>query len=638
MSRDGDSPSTGDLALRSVQALTVRGLRDLFLGAQVGLAAVSPEGRFLEVNPFFAARLGPTVEDLVGREVLELVDPRDHDLVEGTLRRLRHGGGDSEVIEHRMRTADGALCWFRVTVTPVQDTAGEVAQFVAILEDIDEQRRTERELDRRRTLTRIAGSLAAVGGWAMDADTSEMRWSDELFGLVDHEGPDPLPLADGMALFPPGDQALLAAAIERCRRDGSPIDLELEMRTVRGRARWVRVAGEAQRGRDGRIEQVVGMLQDITPLRRANEQAAQLERQLTETLESITDAFFTVDHDWRIRYLNGPGERLLQRSRDELLGRDLWVEFPEAVGSPFHEAYHRAIDEQRTVTLESIYYPPLDTHFEVTAYPSAKGLAVYFRDADERVQRERRMQRLVAQEQDAAARLREVDRIKNAFLSAVSHELRTPLTVVQGMAWTLRERGGELGPRRDDVEAALVEHADRLGQLLDELLDVDRLARGALRSRQGPCDAAAIVRTVVAGSEVAERCELDVPATLPAVLDGAQLERIVVNLLQNVAKYAPDGRVEVQLERAGVSGIALEVRDEGPGIPRAERRRVFEPLYRVEEDSPRPGTGIGLALVAAFAQLHEGSARVVEREVGTTIRVEMPGPDEDQRATTVSTS
>lgn len=100
-------------------------------------------------------------------------------------------------------------------------------------------------------------------------------------------------------------------------------------------------------------------------------------------LESITDAFFLLDRDWRFAYLNAEAERLLRRSRGELLGRCVWDEFPEAVGSTFEEQYRQAVREGRTVEFEE-YFPPLDAWFEVRAYPSAEGLSVYFRNINER--------------------------------------------------------------------------------------------------------------------------------------------------------------------------------------------------------------------------------------------------------------
>ena len=90
-------------------------------------------------------------------------------------------------------------------------------------------------------------------------------------------------------------------------------------------------------------------------------------------LESITDAFYAFDRGWRFTYVNRKAEALMGRSREELLGRDVWEVYPDAVGSEFHTAYHRAMDEKLAVTFEA-YYPPHGSWYELHAYPSEDGI------------------------------------------------------------------------------------------------------------------------------------------------------------------------------------------------------------------------------------------------------------------------
>ena len=118
----------------------------------------------------------------------------------------------------------------------------------------------------------------------------------------------------------------------------------------------------------------------------AHERATEAERERREKttiLESITDAFFALDRDWRFTYLNAEAERVLQRPRTALIGQCVWTAFPEAVGSPFEHAYRRVVTEQVTVDFDACY-PPLDIWVGVRAYPTADGLSIYFRDITER--------------------------------------------------------------------------------------------------------------------------------------------------------------------------------------------------------------------------------------------------------------
>ncbi len=139
---------------------------------------------------------------------------------------------------------------------------------------------------------------------------------------------------------------------------------------------------------------VYAIARDITNLKQAEQERLQLlereqaaRKQSINILESITDAFFALDNEWRFTYLNQQAEPLLQRRREELLGKCLWDEFPEAVDSTFYQEYHRAARERVSVEFEA-FYPPLDTWFSVHAYPGEDGLSVYFEDINKRKQAE----------------------------------------------------------------------------------------------------------------------------------------------------------------------------------------------------------------------------------------------------------
>jgi PAS domain S-box-containing protein len=120
---------------------------------------------------------------------------------------------------------------------------------------------------------------------------------------------------------------------------------------------------------------------------------AELSERLRQTLEGMSDAFFFLDRDWKFSFINANAEVLLQRSKDDLLGKDIWQEFPEAVGSKFQSEYKHALTEGESVRFEE-YFSPLDTWFEVTADPTPQGLAVYFRDVSQRRARDAQLRLL----------------------------------------------------------------------------------------------------------------------------------------------------------------------------------------------------------------------------------------------------
>lgn len=140
----------------------------------------------------------------------------------------------------------------------------------------------------------------------------------------------------------------------------------------------------------GGLEARLMLVRELTDLRRAERRQRELAQRLLSTLESITDAFFTLDRDWRFTYLNPQAQELLRRSSNELVGFNIWERFPQARGSIFQHEYERAVRENIRVSFET-FYAPLALWLTVDAYPSAQGLAVYFRDVNEKHLAEQRL-------------------------------------------------------------------------------------------------------------------------------------------------------------------------------------------------------------------------------------------------------
>jgi PAS domain S-box-containing protein len=152
------------------------------------------------------------------------------------------------------------------------------------------------------------------------------------------------------------------------------------------------------------LQRVAGRIAPALENARLFEAERQARREITNTLARITDAVIALDRHWRFTYVNDGAERLLARRREELLGRNLWAEFPEAAGGPFDEAYHRAMASQQTEVAE-VYNPQLGAWFEARAYPSPEGLTIYFRDISKRRQAEDESARLLADVERRASEL-----------------------------------------------------------------------------------------------------------------------------------------------------------------------------------------------------------------------------------------
>lgn len=213
------------------------------------------------------------------------------------------------------------------------------------------------------------------------------------------------------------------------------------------------------------------------------------------------------------------------------------------------------------------------------------------------------------------ARLVQIDEMRNAFLVATSHEFRTPMTSLLGFAKTL-QRPGLPEEQRLEFVRKINSSAERLNGLLTNLLDVDRLARGAFEPRRQETDLRAMVHDVVDGVDLGSRSVSVSSRESDGYIDRSQAERILEALLVNAAKHTPDeARIWIHWTR-GAEGVTLAVDDDGPGVPDELRTKIFAPFRQGVVPAYSPGLGIGLALVARLAAAHGGRAWVENRPGG----------------------
>lgn len=231
----------------------------------------------------------------------------------------------------------------------------------------------------------------------------------------------------------------------------------------------------------------------------------------------------------------------------------------------------------------------------------------------------------------------ETERLKTSLLSSVTHDLQTPLAAIMGSADSLAAVGETLATeQRRQLAVNIYNEAERLSRLIGNLLRMTKLESGTLKpdlqlqSIEEPLGAAlALVEKHIGGRELA----VDIPADLPLVeVDGVLMEQLLLNLLENAAKYTPEGSPVSITAWADAGGLALAVADRGPGLNTEELEKVFDLFYQGREaggagGSKRKGYGIGLAICRAIALVHGGAIRAENREGGgAAFIVTLPAP------------
>jgi two-component system, OmpR family, sensor histidine kinase KdpD len=228
--------------------------------------------------------------------------------------------------------------------------------------------------------------------------------------------------------------------------------------------------------------------------------------------------------------------------------------------------------------------------------------------------------RLVAVAEHADA-LRQADELKNALLASVSHDLRTPLTTIKALAHAIAAGG-------DDRAVTIEEESDRLNRFVADLLDLSRIAGGALvvaPEVNAVEDLLGAALQRVSGALNGRTLDVSLGADEPMLVgrfDFVHSLRILVNLIENALKYSPAGsRIELRARRDG-EALELTVADRGPGVPLPERQRIFEPFYRPAGGPPDAGgAGLGLSIARRLAEAQGGTVRYEPRDGGGSLFV-----------------
>ncbi|HTO65513.1 MAG TPA: sensor histidine kinase KdpD [Bradyrhizobium sp.] len=241
---------------------------------------------------------------------------------------------------------------------------------------------------------------------------------------------------------------------------------------------------------------------------------------------------------------------------------------------------------------------------------------------------------LLVEDMDRVKRTMESERLRSALLTSISHDLKTPLASVLGAASTMRDLASGLSEQeKHDLLATVIDESERLNRFIANLLDMTKLESGAVVPNLALHDVGEVVGSALRRATkilAQHRIALDFAAELPMLqIDAVLFEQVLFNLLDNAAKYSPDGTAITMRSYRDGSQFVLEVADEGEGIPEGEVESVFDKFYRVQKsDHVRPGTGLGLAISRGFIEAMHGRIFASNRRdrSGAVLTIRLPIP------------
>jgi PAS domain S-box-containing protein len=347
------------------------------------------------------------------------------------------------------------------------------------------------------------------------------------------------------------------------------------------------------------------IFKDLRERRIIEQNADRLRRQTQLILESAGEGIIGVGPRYQITFINPAAERLLGASPGELVGRDVFLALqptrPDSVPVPQNETpiYHALAEGTERTTAEGTFwrkdgssFPAQYTGAPIRTQRGVIGAVITFQDVTRR---------------------REVDRMKDEFISVVSHELRTPLTSIRGALGLLA--GGKLGASPEKAQRMLdiaVNNTDRLVRLINDILDIERIDSGRITMQKRPIEIGEIMaQAVEVMRPMAEKSgvilELQ-PVNATIYADPDRMMQTFTNLISNAIKFSPSGGKITLAGRTESDRIHLTVSDQGRGVPSDKLESIFERFQQVDASDSREkgGTGLGLAICRTIVHQHEG--------------------------------
>ena len=365
------------------------------------------------------------------------------------------------------------------------------------------------------------------------------------------------------------------------------------------------------RDEQGVVTGSVIVFRDVTARRRAERTKALL----AAVVESSDDAIVSKTLDGTILTWNPGAERLFGYSAQEAVGQSIMLIIPEER------------QQEENDILEQLRRGERIDHFE-TLRRTKDGRAIHVSltispiyDASGRVVGASKIARDITERKRLEEERREADRRKDEFLATLAHELRNPLAPIRNAVQILRLAAAE--PGQHGVALGIMDRQlEQMVRLIDDLLDVSRISRGALELRCGSIQlTAAVDQAIETSRPLIEESRQDLAVRLPEEpihlhADLARLSQVFANLLNNASKYTPEGgRIALTAERTG-NDVVVTVTDSGRGIPEDKLRSIFDLFTQLDNSSDRPhaGLGIGLTLVRRIVEKHRG--RIEARSAG----------------------
>ena len=597
--------------------------RDLFHLAPIGMAEVSLDGQFLEVNTSFCEFIGYARKELMRRGFNQITHPHDRDLSMDYFSRLIRGEFKQYKLEKRYRHKEGHWvygilhCYLRL------DTGGNPLSVITQVQDITEYKKIEADLKQQKEYLRLVldnipqqvfwkdTNLVFKGCNKKWAEYAQLESSEFVIGKTDYDLFKDAKIAE---FYRSQDRRVMAS-----KQPELNVIAPKQKPTADGRQIWLDISRVPMLDADGYVIGIIGVLEDITEKKEIDEKL-----RLTQfSIDKSTDYVLFTDINARFFYTNEAATKTLEYSRDEFLQMQVKDIDPNASENHWPISWE-SLREQGSFTFESVHKTKTGENISVEItlsyleYNNKEYGCAVVRDIRERKQTEIALQQ--AKEAAEAA-----NQSKSEFLARMSHELRTPLNAILGFTQLMnrdlkRKKSVLLAEHQDHLDI-ISRSGEHLLNLINDVLEMSKIEAGIISLNSANFDLLKLLQCLrdmlelkakSKGLELRFEIGSDVPQSIQT--DESKLRQVLINLLGNAIKFTEKGSVILRVKKGKSlknNRLIFEVEDTGTGIASEELQYVFEPFIQTETGrKSQQGTGLGLSISQKFIKLMGGEITV----------------------------
>lgn len=402
---------------------------------------------------------GWTAEARSGEEFNTIIHPDDRKKVWSCLNRSLKNPELSVTCIYRVKHRRGYFIWLESIFTNKLGDR-DINAILCNFRDITEKRGLE-------DLLYEANKLAKIGGWEIDAATMTNHWSDITRQIHEAKPGFEPTIEEAINFYKEGENRnTMVKVMEDAFKNCAHADVELQIITAKGNEKWVRVIVEPEFF-NGKCTRVYGSFQDIDERKKAEVAGTSALEERNTILESIGDAFFAVDKNWVVTYWNRMAEKMLGMPKADIIGRNLWDVYADFIDSESYKKYHLALETKSIIRFED-YFPENDTWFDISAFPSEKGLSVYFRDITERLN-------YIKAIEEQNENLKEISWLQ-------SHVIRAPLARIMGLIQIITDPGQNTIEKQNTLNYLLTS-AHELDEVIRTITDKTNMPQRKPTSR-----------------------------------------------------------------------------------------------------------------------------------------------------------